>query len=267
MLMLGRIGMRRLGASILALLLSLTSVNAQAQAGATITGTVKSDAGQPLFGANVTIEALTVSVGSSEDGKYTITIPGARVRGQQVVLRARAIGYVPVVKTITLSAGSQTHDFELKADVNRLSQVVVTGVTGATEVKKLPFTVAQVTAEDMPVPGANPLSQLQGKVPGANIVSASGRPGSAPAIILRGPQSINASGRGQDPLIIIDGVISQGGLQDVNPQDIENVEVVKGAAASSLSGRRLRKATVCASTSGNGPGRKDRRRSRRTGCT
>ncbi len=236
--MLGRIGMRRLGASILALLLSLTSVNAQAQAGATITGTVKSDAGQPLFGANVTIEALTVSVGSSEDGKYTITIPGARVRGQQVVLRARAIGYVPVVKTITLSAGSQTHDFELKADVNRLSQVVVTGVTGATEVKKLPFTVAQVTAEDMPVPGANPLSQLQGKVPGANIVSASGRPGSAPAIILRGPQSINASGRGQDPLIIIDGVISQGGLQDVNPQDIENVEVVKGAAASSLYGSR-----------------------------
>lgn len=236
--MLGRIGTRRLSASILALLLSLTSVDAAAQAGATITGTVKSDAGQPLYGANVTIEALTVSVGTSEDGRYTINVPGARIRGQQVVLRARAIGYVPMVKTITLSAGSQTHDFELKQDVNRLSQVVVTGVTGATEVKKLPFTVAQVTAEDMPVPGANPLAQLQGKVPGANIVSASGRPGTAPSIILRGPQSINASGRGQDPLIIIDGVISQGGLQDINPQDIENVEVVKGAAASSLYGSR-----------------------------
>ncbi len=236
--MLGRNGMRRLGASILALVLSLTSVNAHAQAGATITGTVKTDAGQPLFGANVTIDALTISVGSSEDGRYTINIPGARIRGQQVVLRARAIGYVPMVKTITLNAGSQTQDFELKQDVNRLSQVVVTGVTGATEVKKLPFTVAQVTAEDMPVPGANPLSQLQGKVPGANIVSASGRPGSAPAIILRGPQSINAAGRGQDPLIIVDGVISQGGIQDINPQDIENVEVVKGAAASSLYGSR-----------------------------
>jgi len=237
--MLGRNGMRRLGASILALVLSLTTaVTAQAQAGATVTGTVKTDAGQPLYGANVTIEALSISVGSTEDGKYTMTVPGARVRGQQVVLRARAIGYVPMVKTITLNAGSQTQDFELKQDVNRLSQVVVTGVTGATEVKKLPFTVAQVTAEDMPVPGANPLSQLQGKVPGANIVSASGRPGTAPAIILRGPQSINASGRGQDPLIIIDGVISQGGIQDVNPQDIENVEVVKGAAASSLYGSR-----------------------------
>ena len=237
--MLGRIGMRRLSASILALLLSLTTaVTASAQAGAVVTGTVKSDAGQPLFGANVTIEALNISVGTGEDGRFTINVPGARIRGQQVVLRARAIGYVPMVKTITLNAGSQTQDFELKQDVNRLSQVVVTGVTGATEVKKLPFTVAQVTAEDMPVPGANPLSQIQGKVPGANIVSASGRPGTAPAIILRGPQSINASGRGQDPLIIIDGVISQGGIQDINPQDIENVEVVKGAAASSLYGSR-----------------------------
>lgn len=237
--MLGRNGIRGLSASFLALVLSLTTaVTAQAQAGATVTGTIKSDAGQALYGANVTIEALMVSVGTTEEGRYTITIPGARVRGQQVVIRARAIGYVPMVKTITINAGSQTTDFELKQDVNRLSQVVVTGVTGATEVKKLPFTVAQVTAEDMPVAGANPLAQLQGKVPGANIVSASGRPGSAPAVILRGPQSINASGRGQDPLYIIDGVISQGGIQDINPQDIENVEVVKGAAASSLYGSR-----------------------------
>ena len=230
--MLGRNGIRRLSASILALVVSLASATvASAQAGATITGRVTSEAGQPLYGANITIEALTISVGTNEEGRYTITVPGARARGQQVVLRARAIGYVPVVKTITLSAGAQSHDFALKQDVNRLSQVVVTGVTGATEVKKLPFTVAQVTAEDMPVPGSNPLAQLQGKVPGANIVSASGRPGSAPAVILRGPQSINASGRGQDPLYIVDGVISQGGIQDLNPQDIENVEVVKGAAA------------------------------------
>lgn len=237
--MLGRNGMRRLGASILALLLSLSTASiVEAQGAATVTGRVTTEAGQPLFGANVTIEALAISVGTGEDGRYTINVPGARVRGQQVVLRVRSFGYVPQVKSITMSEGSQTHDFTMVQDVNRLSQVVVTGVSGATEIKKLPFTVAQVTAEDMPVPGANPLSQLQGKVPGANIVSASGRPGTAPAVILRGPQSINASGRGQDPLYIIDGVISQGGIQDLNPQDIENVEVVKGAAASSLYGSR-----------------------------
>lgn len=237
--MLGRNGMRRLGASILGLLLSVGTADiAAAQTAATVTGRVTAEGGQPLFGANVTIEALAISVGTNEEGRYTIAVPGARVRGQQVVLRVRSFGYVPDQKTITLEGGSQSHDFTLKQDVNRLSQVVVTGVTGATEVKKLPFTVAQVTAEDMPVPGANPLSQIQGKVPGANIVSASGRPGTAPAIILRGPQSINASGRGQDPLYIIDGVISQGGIQDINPQDIENIEVVKGAAASSLYGSR-----------------------------
>lgn len=237
--MLGRIGIRGLSASILALLLSVSSTDvALAQGAATITGRVTTEGGQPLFGANVNIEALQVQVGTNEDGRYSISIPGARVRGQQVVLRVRSFGYAPEAKSITLSEGAQTHDFVLAQDVNRLTAQVVTGVAGATELRKLPFTVAQVTAEDMPVPGANPLSQLQGKVPGANIVSNSGRPGSSPAIILRGPQSIDASGRGQDPLVIIDGVVSQGGMADLNPQDIENVEVVKGAAASSLYGSR-----------------------------
>ena len=237
--MLGRNGITRLTASVLGLLLSVSTAEiASAQNAATITGRITAEGGQPLFGANVAIDALSIRVGTNEEGRFTMVVPGARVRGQQVVVLVRSFGYVPQSKSITLEGGSQTHDFVLKQDVNRLSQVVVTGVTGATEVKKLPFTVAQVTAEDMPVPGANPLSQIQGKVPGVNIVSASGRPGTAPSVILRGPQSINASGRGQDPLYIIDGVISQGGIQDINPQDIENIEVVKGAAASSLYGSR-----------------------------
>lgn len=211
---------------------------AQAQGPAVITGVVKSEFGDPLENANVYIVELAISVGTNATGRYTINIPADRVRGQAVQLRARAIGYKADIKPITLRAGNQTFDFQLQKDVNRLQEVVTTGVTGATEQKKLAFSVAQVSEKDMPVPGSNPLAQLQGKVAGANIVSASGRPGSAPAIILRGPQSINASGRGQDPLYIIDGVISQGGLQDINPQDIESIEVVKGAAASSLYGSR-----------------------------
>ena len=147
---------------------------------ATITGKVTNANGEPLLAANVTIDALTVSQGTNASGQYTIVIPGARVTGQQVMLRVRAIGYAPVAKAITLSAGSQTQDFQLKEDVNKLSQVVVTGVTAGTEQKKLPFTVAQVSDKDMPVPGGNAITQLQGKVPGANIVSQSGRPGSTP---------------------------------------------------------------------------------------
>jgi TonB-linked SusC/RagA family outer membrane protein len=222
----------------LAVALLLVPALAQAQGPAVITGVVKSEFGDPLENANVYIVELAISVGTNATGKYTLTIPADRVRGQAVQLRARAIGYKADFKPLTVRAGNQTFDFTLQKDVNRLQEVVTTGVTGATEQKKLAFSVAQVSEKDMPVPGSNPLSQLQGKVAGANIVSATGRPGAAPAVILRGPQSINASGRGQDPLYIIDGVISQGGLQDINPQDIENIEVVKGAAASSLYGSR-----------------------------
>lgn len=237
--MLERVGMRRLGASILALLLSFATAEVvSAQSAATITGRITNETGQPLFGAGVGIEALAIRVGTDEDGRYTITVPGARVRGQQVVLQARLFGYAPQVKSITLSEGSQTHDFVLRTDVNRMTAVVVTGVAEGTEKTKVPFTIAQVTAEDMPVPGANAFSQLQGKVAGMQISSSTGRPGADPQILLRAPLSINASGRGQQPLVIVDGIIFQGGISDVNPQDIESVEVVKGAAAASLYGSR-----------------------------
>ena len=120
---------------------------------------------------------------------------------------------------------------------HQLSEVVVTA-SPATEQIKLPFTVTGRHEPQMPVAGSNPLTQLQGKIPGAMIVSASGRPGAAPSVVLRGPVSLNATGRSQQPLYLLDGVPLQGGLPDINPNDIENVEVVKGAAAASLYGAR-----------------------------
>lgn len=228
--------------------LSVAPFAVQAQGSTVITGVVRTEFGDPLESANVYIVELGLSVGSDAAGRYTLTIPATRVQGQTVQLRARAIGYKAAAVPITVSAGNQSHDFSLEKDINRLQEVVTTGVTAGTEQKKLAFTVAQVSEADMPVAGTSPLSQLQGKVAGAQIVQANGRPGSAPAIILRGPQSINASGRGQDPLYIIDGVISQGGLQDINPQDIENIEVVKGAAASSLYGSRAGNGVISITT-------------------
>ena len=70
------------------------------------------------------------------------------------------------------------------------------------------------------------------------IVATTGRPGAAPSVILRAPTSITASGRGQGPLYIVDGVILSGATPDINPNDIESIEVVKGAAAASLYGAR-----------------------------
>lgn len=205
---------------------------------AVFTGKVASEFGQAIEGANVFISEMSISVATNATGDYTITVPAARVSGQQVNLRVRAFGYQPQVRPVRITAGSQTFNFAMKQDVNRLAEIVVTGVTAGTEQKKLAFTVSRVDEREMPVPAQNPLSQLQGKVPGANIVQTTGRPGSAPSVLLRGPKSINGSGRGQEPLYIVDGVVLQGGLADINPMDIETVEVVKGAAASSLYGSR-----------------------------
>lgn len=217
----------------------LAGGTAQAQAqNAVINGRVTSEQGQPLTGANVYITELNISVGTNQTGNYTITVPAARVSGQSVVLRVRSVGFTPMQRNITLTAGTHTENFALRPDVTRLSEVIVTGVSAATEAIKVPFAVTQVNEAMMPVKGTNPISQLQGKVPGANIISASGRPGAAPAVVLRGPGSINATNRGQGPLYIVDGVLLQGALPDLNPNDIENIEVVKGAAAASLYGAR-----------------------------
>src|SRR3989440_3116090 len=221
-----------------ALALSFASASAAWAQDAVVRGKITSDRGEPVSGASVMVEELRLGATTNATGDYSLVVPGARVRGQQVVVRARGIGFKPNSKAITLTAGEQTLDLTLAYDVNLLEAVVVTGVQEATEQVKVPFTVSRVDVSQLPVPAANPLAQLQGKVPGANIVSASGRPGAQPAIILRGPTSINASGRGQDPLYIVDGVIINGSLPDFNPNDIESIEVVKGAAGASLYGAR-----------------------------
>jgi len=230
--------LRSISTWVIAAILSFGAASPIPAQNAVVTGRVMSDRGQPLYGANVYITELSVSVGTNESGTYTINIPAARVSGQTVQVRARAVGFRPEAHPIGVTAGNQTVNFELETDIARLSEVVVTGVTAETQRIKLPFTVARVDTSQMPVSASNPLSQLQGKIPGASIVSASGRPGEAPAVVLRGPVSINATGRGQNPLFIIDGVVLQGELPDINPNDIESVEVVKGAAAASLYGAR-----------------------------
>lgn len=221
----------------LAVLAVVTPALAQGQA-AVLAGRVLSEQGQPLAGVNIVVPELNISVGTNQAGMYTITVPAARVSGQRVSVRARAIGYQPSTSLVTLNAGSQSVDFNLKQDLTQLTAVVVTGVTAATEQVKVPFTVSKLDTTLMPVSGANAISQLQGKIPGASVVASSGRPGSAPDIILRGPASLDASGRTQQPLYLLDGVPLMGGLPDINPSDIEAIEVVKGAAGAALYGAR-----------------------------
>jgi TonB-linked SusC/RagA family outer membrane protein len=224
--------------AIAALLLALPTGRAVAQ-NAIITGKVTSESGQPVEAANLYINDLSVSVGTNANGIYTINIPAARVSGQKLNLRIRAIGHQSQARVVTIAAGTQTQNFTLQQDVNRLSEVVVTGVVEGTERSKVPFAVGRITAEDLPVPALDPIKALAGKVAGLRIAQTSGQPGSSPEIQLRGPTSINANGRGQGPLIIVDGaILNVGSPEELGGLDIESVEVVKGAAGASLYGAR-----------------------------
>jgi len=175
---------------------------------ATITGKVASESGVRLEGANVIISDLAASAQTNAQGVYTLVVPSARVNGQNVTVRVRAIGYSPETRTIRLTAGTLPEDFTLKTDINRLSEVVVTGTVGEqTERAKVPYAIARLTQADIPVPSLDPVSAIAGKVPGLRIASTGGAPGSSPQIQLRGPTSINTNGRSTSPLIVVDGVI------------------------------------------------------------
>jgi TonB-linked SusC/RagA family outer membrane protein len=219
-------------------------LEAQGRGPAVISGRVMSDRGEPAVGTVVVVPELGLQVPTANDGTYTLTVPADRVLGQVVTVRARGIGYRPALRNLVLNPGRHEVNFELPTDIHLLDAVVVTGVTTQIEKAKLPFSSSEIDAAFLPVPQVNPISAIQGKVPGANIVSYSGRPGSQPAVILRGPKSINATGRSQEPLYIVDGVIVRGDLPDINPLDIERIEIVKGAAASSLYGAQAARGVI-----------------------
>jgi TonB-linked SusC/RagA family outer membrane protein len=234
---------RRIGTALL-LLLAATAGRAWAQ-NAVIRGTVRSDLGEFVEGASVLIPELGIQTATTPNGGLLISVPAPRVHGQAVTLVVRMIGFRPWRQTVTMQPGEQVFDIRLAADVNRLSDIVVTGVMAGTPQTQTTFSVARVDLTNVAVPAADPLSQLAGQVPGLNINTSTGRPGATPDVLLRGPKSINATGRSQDPLYIVDGVIlgtgagsydRNFGLLALNPQDIENIEIVRGAAGASLYG-------------------------------
>ncbi len=210
------------------------ATTATSQTTAVITGKVTAEEGRPVGGASVFFADYNLGANTAADGSYRIVVPSDRVKGQTVTLTARYIGYTPVRRPVTLTAGTQDASFSLTRDVVQLNEVVVTGTGSATETKKIPFAVGVVSADQLKeTPSVTPLGGLAGKVPGVSVLDASGEPGAPPAVRLRAATSLTGT---QDPLVIIDGTVSNFTLADINSEDIERVEVVKGAAASSLYG-------------------------------
>jgi len=206
-----------------------------AKAQTVITGRVTTDQGTAIGGANVAIPTLGVRAEADANGDYRLTVPEGRALGQTVTIVARYIGFSQTQRTVTLTAGSQTLNFSMAADPFNLAEVIVTGVATGTEQRKLPFTVAHVSEEQVSkVPAASPVAALEGKVAGARISVGQGTPGAEPTIRLRG--STNLAIGGSAPLIIIDGVETRSSISDIDANDIASIEVLKGAAASSYYG-------------------------------
>lgn len=230
-------------AAALALLLAGAPVMAQ-QTG-TITGVIRSEAGEPLQAAQISIPGTSLGTLSLQDGRYMLM----QVPAGERVVRVDLIGFASQTARVTVPAGqAATLDFTLRSEALALQAIIVTGVAEGTSRAKLPITVDQLSVDDLPVPSVSAASAIQGKVAGAQVVSGTGRPGSAPSILLRGPTSIDASGRNQEPLYIVDGVILSSSMVDLDALDIENIEVVKGAAAASLYGSRAASGVVQVTT-------------------
>ncbi len=221
-----------------------------AQSSSVISGKVTDEAGEPLPGANVSIQLTNLGAATDVNGEFHFTVPASALRGQEVSLQARFIGYRTKTEKITLTSEGATVDFALHIDVLDMDAIVVTGVVEATPRTKMAFSVGRVNAAALEkVTVSSMETALRGKVASVKVVQGSGRPGTDASILLRGATSINSDGRSQDPLYIIDGVIidpsiSGSPLSDINADDIESIEVIKGAAGASLYGSRAANGVV-----------------------
>ena len=237
------------------LVAALCAIGAPAVAHAqlTVQGRVTDEGGRPIAGAQVTIEGTTLGILAGDDGSYRLIVREPR---SPIVLLARLVGYRPARDTVTETSGTVTHDFVLSRDVLQLSQMVVTGTGVATERAQLGATLSVVGGDQVAQAGTPQIdAALAGKVAGALVTPNSGTPGGGTSVRIRGLSTLS---RSAEPLYIVDGVIvdnsstqlvdlggySSNRLADLDPNDIDHIEVVKGAAAAALYGSRANDGVV-----------------------
>ncbi len=228
-------------------------LSALAFAQLTIEGAVTDEHGNPLVGANLVVKGTPLGTIVDLSGRYTLLIPQPAA---ETVLEVSYIGYGTQSQTITQTSGVVETNFTLSVDVLQFDEVVVTGVSAATTRRQLGNAIATVRAEEIGVSGSPAIDRaLAGKIAGALVQQNSGNPAGGITIRLRGTATVLGDA---DPLYIIDGVIvnnaspilirlgggAQNRLVDINPADIERIEVVKGAAAAALYGSRANNGVV-----------------------
>ena len=227
----------------------------------TVKGTVTDQAGEPLIGASVVIKGTTKGAVTDTEGHFAIDVPnGATLEISCIGFEKRSIK-VGAQKNITVS---------MSEDARSLNDVVVTAMGIKKERKALGYAVTDMKADElMKNKNTNVINSLAGKVPGLNITQSSGAAGAGATIVMRGANS-TAEGRSNQPLFVVDGIIYDNStsvvgnsgtdgmtrnattfsnrVMDINPEDIADISVLKGAAAAALYGSRAADGAIIITT-------------------
>ena len=187
-----------------------------------ISGTVVDEAGEPLIGVSVIAQGTTIGIMTDENGKFTLSVPA------NSTIEFSSIGYV----SQSFPLGNQrVFNVTLAEDRQMIEETVVVGYG---TVKRTNFTGSVATynvgeSAVASVPRTNPLEMLRGLAPGLSM-SQSGLAGASPTMNIRGQRSLNAAAS-NSPLIVLDGVIYQGRLNDIDPNSIDSMSVMKDATS------------------------------------
>lgn len=203
----------------------------------TISGRVTNENNEPLPGVSVQVKGTDLGTTTDKDGNYSIAVPA------QASLLFSFIGYdnreLPVDNRPTINV-------VLHANVALLKETVVIGY-GKESRENVTTSVSKMDSKVLKsVPYANPMSALEGTMAGVMVQSATGQPGAAPTVVIRGGTSINNPG-GANPLYIVDGVIRPQ-LDNIASDDIESIQVLKDAASTAIYGARGSNGVVIVTT-------------------
>lgn len=193
----------------------------------TVSGKVtSSEDGLGIPGASVAVKGTSKGTSTDADGNYKITV------GNSAVLVFTAVG----TNAQEVSVGTKTQiNVALSVDTKSLQEVVVVGY-GTQKKSQLTGAISSVTAKQITeMPITNLGQAMQGRVAGVDVAQSGSKPGTVPRVLIRGRRSFNA---GNDPLYVVDGIPLSGGYEDMNPNDVESMEILKDASATAIYGAR-----------------------------
>lgn len=219
---------------VVTLCLSIQFAQAQNR---TVTGKVSDTGGSPLPGVSVTVKGTTQGSITDADGMFSI-----QSTKSNVVLVFSYIGY----KALEVNVGGKTNlSVSLEEDAAVLSEVIVVGY-GSQKKSQTTGAISQVSAKQIQEMPITSLGQaMQGRVAGVDVSQSGSKPGSVPKILIRGRRSFNA---GNDPLYVVDGIPLSAGYEDLNPSDVQSMEVLKDATATAIYGARGANGVVLVTT-------------------